>query len=104
VKTIFGAPFEFGWNPAKAASNPEKHNVSFEMVEQFEFGTCVTTEDNRQDYDEDRYIALGFIGERLHVLVFTMRHMNREVGTFWVISLRKANRREIDRYVRQTEE
>lgn len=103
MKSIFGAIFEFGWNPEKAASNFEKHKVRFEAVDQFEFDTCVTEEDNRIDYDEDRYVSLGFIGERLHVLVFTLRHMSREIGTLWVISLRKANRREIDRYVREKE-
>lgn len=38
-------------------------------------------------------MALGFIGDRLHVLVFTMRGQ-----TLRVISLRRANERECARY------
>jgi len=39
--------------------------------------------------EEERFIALGLIGERLHSLVFTVRG-----NAVRVISLRKANRRE----------
>ncbi len=111
MKLIFGAPLDFGWNAKKAAANLLKHKVAFEAVEHFEFDGCITEEDDRFDYDEDRYVSIGFIGARMHVLVFTLRHMNRrvgtllnrQVGTLWVISLRKANRREINRYARETE-
>ncbi|MEK7820022.1 MAG: BrnT family toxin, partial [Pseudomonadota bacterium] len=45
-------------------------------------------------YDEPRNVSFGFIGPRLYALVWTPR------GTIVrVISLRKANRREIKRYV-----
>ena len=37
--------------------------------------------------------AFGFIGERLHILVFTARGEDTHV-----ISLRKANKREVKRY------
>ena len=42
--------------------------------------------------------ALGFIGGRLHAVVFT-----RRATVMHVISLRKANRREERRYATQTE-
>jgi uncharacterized protein len=49
--------------------------------------------DTRPDYGEPRFIALGLIGNRPHVMVFTPRgDMVR------IISLRKANAREITRY------
>lgn len=98
MKNIFGKDFEFGWHADKAASNLKNHKVDFRAVEEFDFDSCDTEEDNRRDYGEDRYVALGKIGQRVHVLVFTLRNMNRDVGLFWVISLRKANEREIDRY------
>ena len=50
-------------------------------------------QDTRFDYPEPRYIALCYIAERLHVLVFA----ETETG-IRVISLRKANQREINRY------
>jgi uncharacterized protein len=49
--------------------------------------------DERHDYGEARYCALGHIHHRLFSLVFTPRD-----GAVHVISLRKANRREVNRY------
>ncbi|MHC1729094.1 MAG: BrnT family toxin [Syntrophobacteraceae bacterium] len=45
----------------------------------------------------DRYRAFALIDSRLHALVFTPRE-----GAIRVISLRKANRREVLRYETQT--
>ncbi len=55
-------------------------------------------EDVRRDYGEPRFQALGEIDGRLHMLVFTPRS-----GDVHVISLRKANRREIKRYEEEKE-
>jgi len=49
--------------------------------------------DCRQDYGELRIAGLGYIGHRLHYIVFVERDDNRRI-----ISLRKANIREIKRY------
>ena len=49
--------------------------------------------DDRYDYGEDRTQALGLIDGRLHMLAFTMRG-----DALRVISLRKANPREVKRY------
>ncbi|MCM2503023.1 BrnT family toxin [Aureimonas altamirensis] len=85
----------FDWHMAKAQGNLTKHGVAFEAVKGFEFDTALYVEDNRTEYGEVRVSATGFIGDRLHVLIFTLR----EPDVVWVISLRKANRRESDRYV-----
>ena len=50
-------------------------------------------EDTRKAYGERRFRVLGFIGERLHAVVFTPR-----AGKVHVISLRKANPREVKKY------
>ena len=60
--------------------------------------TSGTVEDVRRDYGEPRFQALGEIDGRLHMLVFTPRG-----GDVHVISLRKANRREIKRYEEEKE-
>ena len=83
----------------KDAINLEKRGLSLYRAVDFDFGTAVTAEDDRRDYGEKREIAIGFIDRRLHVLVFTMR------GTVCrVISLRKANKREIKAYVEKIAE
>ena len=47
-------------------------------------------EDTRRDYGERRFLAYGPIESRLYVLVHTPRE-----GRVHVISLRKANKREV---------
>ena len=49
--------------------------------------------DDRKDYGEQRYRVLGFIGDRLYAVVFSPR-----AGKVHVISLRKANKREVKQY------
>lgn len=51
--------------------------------------------DDRRDYGEERRIAYGYVNRRLHVCVYTVRVDVEEVR---IISVRKANEREIRRY------
>ncbi len=66
---------------------------SFSRVTQFDWSDAVINEDVRKDYGERRYRALGYIGDRLHAVVFTPR-----AGKVHVISLRKANKREVNQH------
>ena len=84
---------QIGFDPAKNASNIASRGLSFELVEQMEWATALMDEDTRKAYGERRFQVLGFIGERLHAMVFTPRD-----GMVHVISLRKANSREVKRY------
>lgn len=81
------------WDEDKRAANLEKHGVDFSAALEFEWDTALTADDGRQDYGEPRFVSIGFIGPRLHVLVWTPRGER-----FRVISLRKANAREVKRY------
>nr|WP_315598715.1 BrnT family toxin [uncultured Cupriavidus sp.] len=53
--------------------------------------------DDRRDYGEVREIGFGVIGGRLYCVVFTQRG-----EIMHIISLRKANKREVTNYVEQT--
>jgi uncharacterized protein len=86
------------YDPGKNEKNIAEHGISFERVAEFEWSSALIVEDTRKDYGESRFQALGFIGKRLHVLVFTPR-----AGQVHVISLRKANRREVKQYEAQTQ-
>jgi uncharacterized protein len=77
----------------KNIANVAKHGVEMAAAAEFDFETAQMWTDTRKSYGELRTIALGFIGRRLHVLVFTMRARKLRV-----ISLRKANRKERDAY------
>ncbi|MFE0752732.1 BrnT family toxin [Inquilinus sp. NPDC058860] len=81
------------WDADKAKANLTKHGVAFEAAEGFDFATSVIRLDNRVDYGEPRWVAVGLIGRRLHVLVYTERE-----ARFRIISLRRANSRERRNY------
>ena len=81
------------YDPDKNQRNIRKRKLSFDLVETFELDTALIWEDDRYDYGEIRYCALGYIGIALFHLTFTCRD-----DTIRVISLRKANKREVKRY------
>jgi len=86
------------YDPEKCARNVRERRLSFDLVREFEWSTAFVLEDVRRDYGETRYQALGEIDGRVYMLVFTPRG-----GDVHVISLRKANRREINRYEEEKE-
>jgi hypothetical protein len=81
------------YDPDKNEKNIALRGISFDRAADFEWSSALVVEDNCKDYCETRFQALGFIEERLHVLVFTPR-----AGDTHVVSLRKANKREVKRY------
>ncbi|MFW8567053.1 BrnT family toxin [Orrella sp. 11846] len=81
------------YDPAKNSKNIAERGLSFDMVSQFDFDTAHVYADTRKDYGETRYIAVGYIEQRLYVVVFTAT----EAG-LRIISLRKANKREVKAY------
>jgi uncharacterized DUF497 family protein len=83
----------YSWNELKRRRNVEKHGIDFGVIVDFDWERAVVIEDTRRDYGEPRYRAFGAIAGRLHCLVFTPRG-----GQAHVISLRKANAKEIKRY------
>jgi hypothetical protein len=85
---------EIEYDPAKNATNIRDRALCFERAREFEFNSALIGVDERQDYGETRYVAIGYLGGRLHVLCFT----ETENG-IRVISFRKANSREAKRYV-----
>ncbi len=82
-------------DPVKNAANIESRRLPFELVEQLDWTGALIEEDTRKAYGERRFQVLGFIGKRLHAVVFTPR-----AGKVHVISLRKANLREVKRYAK----
>ena len=80
-------------DPTKDDRNIAARGLSLDLAEHLNWATALIWEDNRKDYGERRYCVLGFIENRLHSVVFTPRD-----GKPRVISLRKANKREVKRY------
>lgn len=82
-----------GWDEAKRASNLAKHGIDFAEAEGFDWSVASVRADLRADYGETRLVAMAPIGDRLHVLVFTIRRRGLRI-----ISLRRASIKEQERY------
>jgi uncharacterized protein len=81
------------FDPSKNERNLRLRGLSFEMVADFSFDSAVFAVDERKEYPETRYVALGLLGDRVHVLCFA-----ETSDGIRVISFRKANSREVKRY------
>ena len=84
---------EIEYDPDKNQRNIEERDIDFDIAKEFKWDTALIWQDTRKDYTEPRYSTIGFIHNRLHVLVFTPRN-----EAIRIISLRKANKREVKRY------
>ena len=89
---MYNKGIEYEWDEAKRQGNLAKHSgVDFSDMEVFEWPTAAIAASPR--HGEARYVALGYIGNQLRYVVYTMRG-----GKCRIISLRKANSREIRQY------
>ena len=87
---------KYKWGEPKRASNIKKHGVDFAAAEGFDWETALVAYDGWYD-DEDRWIAIGFIGIMVYVMVYTERGNNVRI-----ISLRKATPNEEKYYVKNS--
>lgn len=78
---------------AKSERNVRLRKLSFEQAADFEFETAPFAIDERKEYHETRIVAIGSLGNRGHVMCFT-----ETPDGIRVISFRKANAREVNRY------
>ena len=86
---------DIAFDLAKNERNIAERGLSFERAGEFDFETAVIWKDGRKPYPETRFVALGFLDARLHVLCFSP-----VPGGIRVISFRKANTRERKDYER----
>jgi len=82
------------FDPAKDAANQAKHGVSLSMAGELNWEAALVWVDGRFEYKEMRIIALPPKTEILYYVAFVDRGEVRRV-----ISLRRANRREVKHYV-----
>ena len=74
------------YDPAKSERNIRNRGLSFESAAEFDFEDALYAVDKRHPYGETRYVAIGMLGVRLHVLCFL-----ETTDGIRVISFRKAN-------------
>jgi uncharacterized protein len=76
--------------PRTSAISRER-GISFALAVEFDWTAALVLRSDRAG--ETRYMAMGEIAGRLHVLVYTKRGQSLRI-----ISLRRANKREVKRY------
>lgn len=77
------------FDSAKNRKNIAERHLSFERAADFDFVSARIWQDTRKFYPEERFLALGYLDDRLHVLCFTLSEK-----CIRVISFRKGNQRE----------
>ena len=89
----------FNFDPDKDATNLSKHGLSLAAAAELRWEVALVWIDDRADYGEVRMVALAPIGETLYFVAFVDRESTRRI-----ISLRRANRREVNHFVKANKE
>lgn len=85
------------FDPNKSKINERNRALPFDKAADFDWETALYVEDDRKLYPERRFVAVGYLSKRLHVICFTPIE-----GGVRIISFRKANSREVKRYEKET--
>jgi uncharacterized DUF497 family protein len=80
---------DFEWDEDKNESNFDKHGIDFETAMLIWEGPVIEQVDDRKDYGESRFIALGMVEDRVLAVVYTWRG-----NCCRIISARKARKDE----------
>ena len=89
---VYTINMRFEWDNGKAEQNSLKHGISFEMATfAFDDPYALIVDDKKHSADEHRQWLIGDSGEKVLVIVFTIRPPN---GNVRIVSARRANRRE----------
>lgn len=91
---------QFQWDEKKAASNLQKHGVSFwRAVQVFDDSLALTVFDTEHSDKEERWYTMGLDhGENVLVVHHTYRHEKGGKAIIRVISARKPTRKERAQY------
>lgn len=85
------------WDERKRKANLKKHGLDFADAPKVFAGPMVLFEDNREAYGEQRWLGIG----ALDLLIVVVAHTEND-ETIRVISMRKAQPHEKDRYYQET--
>ena len=79
----------FVWDETKRKNNIKKHELDFSGVQKVFSGPTFTFEDERFDYNEQRFITVGLLD--ITVVVIAHTETEKEIR---IISMRKATKNE----------
>ena len=78
------------FDPSKREKTLAARGLDFKRAKEVFDGLHLTRSDDRRDYSEERFVSAGRLEGRIVIIVWTPRGRARRV-----ISMRKANKREI---------
>ncbi|MCE2499547.1 MAG: BrnT family toxin [Dehalococcoidia bacterium] len=81
----------YEWDEGKLRENADKHDIDFTAIYDFDWDTAAQR--SNTTHGELRWVATGYIGTRLHTVIYTERGNRRRI-----ISLRIASNRERREY------
>ena len=87
---------KFTYDSAKNDSNITKHGLSLSEARLLDWDSAISYIDSRKNYGEERRVALALIKQRLYCVVYVEVKIGKRI-----ISLRKANVREIEKYEKE---
>ncbi len=86
---------EFEWDPAKSASNVEKHGIDFQdAVRVFTDPRATTANVTRPEFGETRFKAVGIVNDEFMAVIYTDRGAVRRI-----ISARRTRKNERRHYL-----
>ena len=85
----------FEWDEVKRQFNVQKHRIDFPLAATGFFGPIVEEIDDREDYGEERVVALGLASSTVLRVTFTRRG-----DAIRIISAQKASRHDQEIYYR----
>lgn len=84
----------FEWDENKNQINIRKHGIDFQdAIDVFNHPILIAL-DQREDYGEDRWVALGCLAATVGVVVY----VEREEDVVRIVSARQATKHEVKRY------
>lgn len=79
----------YTWDEKKNEANRRKHGLGFEEMDGFDWEMAVIIDRSRHEDGEQRFAAIGFLNDRLHTAIYTLRDTGIRL-----ISLRRSNKPE----------
>jgi uncharacterized DUF497 family protein len=90
---------EFEWDENKNLENIRIHGIDFNDVVAVFRGPMIVYFDDRFDYNEDRFIGVGFMKHIIAIVVF----IEKNADVIRIISARKANKNETTQFKKEIE-
>ena len=87
---------KFTYDSAKNDSNIAKHGLPLSDAKLLDWDSAISYIDDRKNYGEERCVALASIKQLLYCVVYVELKIGKRI-----ISLRKANAREVERYEKE---